>query len=233
MYYLQSRYYDSKICRFINADVYISTGYGVLGCNMFAYCNNNPVCYSDHEGKNFSYTCDYDEGYNFNGWLLEGRGAGGTNCGGSYFGLGTAYHNYAVYSNTAACDAYLGGYYYGGGGYVGGYTAQFVTGKVTVTDSMAVNKLSPNNVSYNLNGAKNANYVSKRGWDQIKINKAISNEVKGTSINRANDAPCVVYRYPGTTNQYVVVESGTRGIVQLSNFYDEGWIPDSSIIWLP
>ena len=30
-YYLQSRYYDPEICRFINADSYASTGQGFLG----------------------------------------------------------------------------------------------------------------------------------------------------------------------------------------------------------
>ncbi len=43
MYYLQSRYYDPKICRFINADSYTSTGQGALGYNMFIYCLSNPV----------------------------------------------------------------------------------------------------------------------------------------------------------------------------------------------
>ena len=42
-YYLQSRYYDPATRRFINADSYSSTGQGLLGCNMFAYCNNNPL----------------------------------------------------------------------------------------------------------------------------------------------------------------------------------------------
>ena len=51
MYYLQSRYYDAKICRFINADGYVSTGQGILGNNMFAYCNNNPVNYVDPFGE--------------------------------------------------------------------------------------------------------------------------------------------------------------------------------------
>ena len=36
--------------RFINADAYASTGQGVLGNNMFAYCNNNPIKYSDPYG---------------------------------------------------------------------------------------------------------------------------------------------------------------------------------------
>ena len=51
MYYLQSRYYDAKICRFINADGYVSTGQGLTGYNMFAYCGNNPVNCVDYSGE--------------------------------------------------------------------------------------------------------------------------------------------------------------------------------------
>ena len=36
--------------RFINADAFTTTGQGLLGNNMFAYCNNNPVCNSDPTG---------------------------------------------------------------------------------------------------------------------------------------------------------------------------------------
>ena len=53
MYYLQSRYYDAKICRFISADGYVSTGQGILGNNMFAYCGNNPVNCVDYTGALF------------------------------------------------------------------------------------------------------------------------------------------------------------------------------------
>jgi RHS repeat-associated protein len=49
-YYLQSRYYDPVISRFINADSYGSTGQGFIGTNMFAYCNNNPVNLTDPSG---------------------------------------------------------------------------------------------------------------------------------------------------------------------------------------
>ena len=51
LYYLQSRYYDPATCRFINADGYASTGQGVWGCNMFAYCNNDPVNLNDSKGN--------------------------------------------------------------------------------------------------------------------------------------------------------------------------------------
>ena len=49
-YYLQSRYYDPNTCRFINADSYASTGQGLMGYNMFAYCNNNSVNSADPAG---------------------------------------------------------------------------------------------------------------------------------------------------------------------------------------
>ena len=50
-YYLQSRYYDPAICRFINADGYASTGQGFTGYNMFAYCLNNPIGLKDSGGS--------------------------------------------------------------------------------------------------------------------------------------------------------------------------------------
>ena len=50
LYYLMTRYYDPEVCRFISADVYMSTGQGVLGGNMWAYCGNNPVVRLDPSG---------------------------------------------------------------------------------------------------------------------------------------------------------------------------------------
>lgn len=50
-YYLQSRYYNPQLGRFINADLYCDTGDTVLGTNMFAYCENNPVCLYDPDGE--------------------------------------------------------------------------------------------------------------------------------------------------------------------------------------
>ena len=51
LYYLQSRYYDPNTYRFINADCYLSTGQGILGYNMYAYCRNNPVNRTDKSGE--------------------------------------------------------------------------------------------------------------------------------------------------------------------------------------
>ena len=67
LYYLQSRYYDAETGRFINQDSYVSTGTGLLGFNMFAYCDNNPV-----------------NGWDPTGTLFE-KGAGGAGYGGFYY----------------------------------------------------------------------------------------------------------------------------------------------------
>ena len=50
-YYLQSRYYDPATCRFISADVLLSTGQGVIGHNSFAYCLNKPINTKDDDGS--------------------------------------------------------------------------------------------------------------------------------------------------------------------------------------
>ncbi len=49
-YYLQSRYYDSKIGRFINADSQLDTAIS-SGLNLFSYCENNPVNMVDTTGQ--------------------------------------------------------------------------------------------------------------------------------------------------------------------------------------
>jgi RHS repeat-associated protein len=56
LYYLQTRYYDPSIRRFINADSYelVPQLAQVLGqLNLYAYCNNNPIMYTDENGESF------------------------------------------------------------------------------------------------------------------------------------------------------------------------------------
>ena len=52
-YYLGSRYYDPEIGRFINADttdVLMASPMALTDKNLFAYCDNNPVCREDKTG---------------------------------------------------------------------------------------------------------------------------------------------------------------------------------------
>lgn len=52
LYYLQSRYYDPEVGRFINADDvdYLGASGKPISYNLFAYCENNPVNNSDPSG---------------------------------------------------------------------------------------------------------------------------------------------------------------------------------------
>ncbi len=52
LYYVGTRYYDSDIGRWLSVDSFISdVGGDLLGYNLFAYCFNNPVMYTDHSGN--------------------------------------------------------------------------------------------------------------------------------------------------------------------------------------
>ena len=52
LYYLQSRYYDATLCRFLNRDnVNYLEPESIHGLNLYAYCNNNPVMFADPSGN--------------------------------------------------------------------------------------------------------------------------------------------------------------------------------------
>ena len=89
LYYLQSRYYNPEWGRFINAYSQLNPQDGLLGFNMFAYCNNNPINGCDPSGT--SYICNYtgSEDFFFATLMHIGFGGGGGGSAGS-FGNGTA-----------------------------------------------------------------------------------------------------------------------------------------------
>ena len=76
LYYLKSRYYDPAVKRFLNVDGLVSTSIEDAAKNMFAYCTNNPVFYSDSEG-NCKYKANSYDFYRMN----HGLSAAGCTCG--------------------------------------------------------------------------------------------------------------------------------------------------------
>jgi len=99
MYYLQSRYYDPELCRFINAD---DIQYVIGGYCLFIYCINNPVIQKDPTG---TYTAT--QFWNFvNKFYIVKRGA-------AFAGFGWDYNQGIWYSlmnpiqrKYGYCDTY-------------------------------------------------------------------------------------------------------------------------------
>ena len=50
-YYLQSRYYDPVVGRFLNADKEVNIDAGIFAIGLFAYCSNNSITRSDPSGE--------------------------------------------------------------------------------------------------------------------------------------------------------------------------------------
>lgn len=91
-YYLQSRYYDPTVGRFISADVFLSTGQGVLGHNAYSYCGDNPVSRIDCNGASWE---DFWE------WLKSLFG-GGNNCAGNGRDVETTMETTAITTTPTA-----------------------------------------------------------------------------------------------------------------------------------
>jgi len=69
-YYLQSRYYDPTIGRFISADGMVGAVGDILSANMYAYCANNPIMFTDETGYSWRSFWDdvgdwFDETFGF------------------------------------------------------------------------------------------------------------------------------------------------------------------------
>ena len=50
--YLRARYYDPTIGRFISRDSYTGKNEDPLSLNLYTYCYNNPIIYTDITGNN-------------------------------------------------------------------------------------------------------------------------------------------------------------------------------------
>ncbi len=67
MYYLQSRYYDPTIGRFVNGDdaTYLGASGTIIGYNLFAYCENSACNFMDCQGY-LSYPAGLFDTYTYN-----------------------------------------------------------------------------------------------------------------------------------------------------------------------
>ena len=94
-YYLQSRYYDPAVKRFINADGYINANGDFIGFNMYTYCSNNPINLSDSNGESAKAAL---QAWLTSGWVAL---AEPTIAGEIIYAIGTAVLTVAVIVETA------------------------------------------------------------------------------------------------------------------------------------
>ena len=138
-YYVSSRYYDPEIGRFINADSQLNAKDGILGYNLFAYCNNNPIMYSDPSGHSIILACiivgavigglagghiaakvSKAQTGKVNGWAVAGGIVGGGVPGGlAGWGIGAAITAIGAAATGAAGTAALQTYYPSNNGFSG------------------------------------------------------------------------------------------------------------------
>jgi RHS repeat-associated protein len=90
LYYLNARYYDSKIARFLTEDTYGGQYNDPLSLNRYTYCANNPLIYYDPTGNTYIERGDsgdgvvalqehlIDLGYNLGSWGADGSFGGAT-----------------------------------------------------------------------------------------------------------------------------------------------------------
>ena len=109
-YYLNSRYYDPQVGRFINADKYVSTGYGLLESNMFVYCLDNPINRTDAMGTDSVRETaeDDDNPLNDMGYISPGGGGagGGTTGASSRSGGGGSGHTQSGTQATVSVEEF-------------------------------------------------------------------------------------------------------------------------------
>lgn len=224
LYYVSSRYYDSEIGRFVNADSQLNDCEGPLGYNMFAYCMNNPVMYSDPTGHLpfFAITAAVGAairaivggvkaaraGTSVLTGALKGAAIGGTIGLGFGAAAGAALvGNVAATTKAVVAGAKLLGSYVASGGVGAG--ASYIA----------------NNISRYGQPAATAQQVTQRG----KIGEAISGITKNTTRIYDHLVSGAKYRIPDGLTETVLSEvknhTGTLSYTaQLKDFVSYAWV---------
>ena len=167
LYYLNSRYYDPEICRFIGADCQLNDD--PLGNNLFAYCSNNPIVRADNDGQGW--------------WIIAGAVVGGIASTAAQMAI-----NYCTGQplNNGLLGAFIGGAVSGAiitatGGTALATFGTYIAGTAGAAAGSLTNELtSYNSVLSNINGQGQAKDASM--YNLIESTKTV---VKDTIVGGA------------------------------------------------
>ena len=220
MYYLQSRYYDPEVGRWIGPEPNLDSGgfdvsAGLIGYNVHAYCANSPANYIDVTGEFLISTA-----------VLIGVGIGaliGGTAGGVYG------YKKAVKNNVAEQDRwkYVVGYGLGGvvvGGVIGGFVgygagvalgAKASSGLVVKSISKAISSISRNTMHHIMQGKHAWGQVLKKvTWNNIKsLIRTTMQKGATTLINKQGNALI----YEAVHNNIVVRYAVIDGLIKISD----------------
>ena len=139
LYYLNSRYYDPEIGRFINADNISNVDKSTFnGLNLYAYCVNNPVMLTDSQGESwwsdfwkgvknfFKKVGDVIAGTFTSALLVVGGLLITVFSGGSLYNIGSMLIGAGVGGFIGGLDSYLNG-----GSYWAGYRGGAIAGSIS------------------------------------------------------------------------------------------------------
>ncbi len=139
LYYLNSRYYDPQIGRFINADNISNVDKSTFnGLNLYAYCVNNPVMLTDSQGESwwsdfwkgvknfFKKVGDVIAGTFTSALLVVGGLLITVFSGGSLYNIGSMLIGAGVGGFIGGLDSYLNG-----GSYWAGYRGGAIAGSIS------------------------------------------------------------------------------------------------------
>lgn len=202
LYYLQTRYYEPRAGRFLSPDSvdYIAPDL-IGGLNLYAYCNNNPVMYSDPDGHFFllaliigaivgavvgGTVAGVSAANNgAEGWELVGAVATGALVGGAIgaavgAGVGLAATGAAVLSGAGSAAVTAGLSIVGGGVLVG---AGALTAGALANVLFSVQRMGPGRHSNNQAENRYINYLQKKYNFSDKIREELHREISGRRLS--------------------------------------------------
>ncbi len=164
LYYLQSRYYDSKVCRFINADhssLLLATPLALTDKNLYAYCDNNPVVRVDVDGEFWGTAVAIGA---LGGFVVGVAGQFVSDLVTSLFSGELTFSNWQTYVGAAVGGA-VGGAILGGTGNVA--AANAASGFITTGLGLTLEKILP----------EESSDILEKSWIEVGANSIIDGAI--------------------------------------------------------